>query len=189
MLIQYRGISFDWRKRTATVDLNPAIPWSIEVVGGMQQVEADLRRVPVSRLELTGGMERWLYRIVRKHGGRQRERYASPFPFFSSLGFRQFPGARLCLGALAFLLGLGLRQQGAGPDLTVVCPVTPERVGTTTVGASIGLTTADVSDLYNCLVTNLTDGCQHASENAILGVYTPVSITDPPDSVTAWTVR
>ena len=38
---------FDWRKRTATFGLNTTIPWTIEVVGGIQRVEADLRAVDV----------------------------------------------------------------------------------------------------------------------------------------------
>jgi hypothetical protein len=58
VLVQYRGIPFDWRKRTATLALNTTIPWSIEVVGGVTRLEADLRDVPVSRFELTGGTER-----------------------------------------------------------------------------------------------------------------------------------
>jgi hypothetical protein len=48
----------------------------------------------------------------------------------------------------------------------------------------VGLTTDDVSDYYNCLVTSLNDGCQHASDNVTLGVYTPVTIDDQPDSMT-----
>jgi len=58
VLVQYRGIPFDWRKRKATIGLNPGIPWSIELVGGVQRVEADLREVETPRFELTGGTER-----------------------------------------------------------------------------------------------------------------------------------
>jgi len=58
VLVQYRGMPFDWRKRKATIGLNPTIPWSIEIVGGVQRVEADLREVPTTRFELTGGSER-----------------------------------------------------------------------------------------------------------------------------------
>jgi hypothetical protein len=49
---------FDWRKRTATFGLNPSIPWTIEVLGGIQRVEADLRAVDVRRFDLVGGTER-----------------------------------------------------------------------------------------------------------------------------------
>jgi hypothetical protein len=48
----------------------------------------------------------------------------------------------------------------------------------------VGLTLADVSDQYNCFVTNLDDGCENVSNNATVGVQTPVSITDQPDSLT-----
>jgi len=58
VLVQYRGMPFDWRKRKATIGLNPTIPWSIEIVGGVQRVEADLRQVPTTSFELTGGSER-----------------------------------------------------------------------------------------------------------------------------------
>jgi DNA-binding MarR family transcriptional regulator len=58
VLVQYRGISFDWRKRAATFGLNGSIPWTIEVVGGVERIEADLRSVPLDRFELTGGAER-----------------------------------------------------------------------------------------------------------------------------------
>ena len=36
VIVQYRGMPFDWRKRTGTMALNPSIPWAIEVVGGRQ---------------------------------------------------------------------------------------------------------------------------------------------------------
>ena len=47
VLVQYRGLPFDWRKRKATFGLNPTIPWTIEIVGGIQRVEADLRDVDI----------------------------------------------------------------------------------------------------------------------------------------------
>ncbi len=58
VLVQYRGIPFDFRKRVATIGMNATIPWSIEVTGGVMRVEADLRDLDVRRFELTGGTER-----------------------------------------------------------------------------------------------------------------------------------
>lgn len=58
VLVQYRGLPFDWRKRTATFALNASIPWSLEIVGGIQRVEADLRSIDTRRFELSGGAER-----------------------------------------------------------------------------------------------------------------------------------
>jgi DNA-binding MarR family transcriptional regulator len=57
VIVQYRGLPFDWRKRKATFGLNSTIPWAIEIVGGVGRVEADLRAVDVSKFELTGGTE------------------------------------------------------------------------------------------------------------------------------------
>lgn len=58
VIVQYRGLPFDWRKRKATVGLNSTIPWTVEIVGGVQRVEADLREIDLARFELTGGIER-----------------------------------------------------------------------------------------------------------------------------------
>jgi DNA-binding MarR family transcriptional regulator len=58
VIVHYRGVPFDWRKRTATMALSAALPWEIDVVGGIQRLEADLREVDVRRFELTGGSER-----------------------------------------------------------------------------------------------------------------------------------
>ena len=58
VLIQYRGVPFDWRKRAATIGVNTTIPWSFDVVGGVSRIEADLRDVNVRGFDLTGGTER-----------------------------------------------------------------------------------------------------------------------------------
>jgi hypothetical protein len=58
VLVQYRGLPFDWRKRTATFGLNTTIPWTIEAMGSIQRVEADLRAVDVRKFDLVGGTER-----------------------------------------------------------------------------------------------------------------------------------
>jgi DNA-binding MarR family transcriptional regulator len=58
VLVQFKGLGFDWRGRAATFGLNRTIPWTIEVVGGIQRVDADLRSVPVKALDIVGGAER-----------------------------------------------------------------------------------------------------------------------------------
>lgn len=58
VIVQYRGVPFDWRKRKAEFALNASIAWSFEVVGGVERVEADLREIMVERFQLTGGSER-----------------------------------------------------------------------------------------------------------------------------------
>src|SRR5213593_2088454 len=57
VIVQYRGISFDWRKRTATLALNTTIPWAFEVVGGVGRIEADLREIQATRFDVTGGSQ------------------------------------------------------------------------------------------------------------------------------------
>ena len=68
VLVQYRGIPFDWRKRTASIALNTSIPWTIDVVGGIQRLEADLREIDLRRFELTGGTERIQLELGRPSG-------------------------------------------------------------------------------------------------------------------------
>jgi DNA-binding MarR family transcriptional regulator len=68
VLVQYRGIPFDWRKRVATIGLNPSIPWSLEAVGGVNRVEADLREIDVRRFDLVGGSERIQAELGRPTG-------------------------------------------------------------------------------------------------------------------------
>ena len=68
VLIQYRGIPFDWRKRVATIALNSSIPWSLEAVGGVSRVEADLREIDVRRFDLIGGSERIQVELGRPTG-------------------------------------------------------------------------------------------------------------------------
>ena len=58
VIVQYRGIPFDWRKRKASFELNPAVPWAFELIGGIERVEADLRAIRTDRFQLTGGVDR-----------------------------------------------------------------------------------------------------------------------------------
>ena len=58
----------DRLRRTATFGLNQSIPWTIEVVGGIQKVEADLRAVDVRRFDLTGGTDRMQLELGQPHG-------------------------------------------------------------------------------------------------------------------------
>ena len=58
VLVQYPGIPFDFRKRVATMGLNPGVAWTIELVGGIGRIEADLRAIALQRFDLTGGSER-----------------------------------------------------------------------------------------------------------------------------------
>ena len=68
MIVQYRGMPFDWRKRTGTIALNPSIPWAIEVVGGRQPRGGRPDRARPRSFELTGGSERIQLELGRPHG-------------------------------------------------------------------------------------------------------------------------
>ena len=68
VVVQYRGMPFDWRKRVATIVLNTSIPWTIEAIGGVHRVEADLRDVDVRRFTLVGGSERIQLELGRPRG-------------------------------------------------------------------------------------------------------------------------
>jgi DNA-binding MarR family transcriptional regulator len=68
VLVQYRGIPFDWRKRFATIGLNATIPWTIDIVGGVNRIEADLRDIELRRFELSGGSERVQLELGRARG-------------------------------------------------------------------------------------------------------------------------
>jgi DNA-binding MarR family transcriptional regulator len=61
VVIAYRGGMreiIDWRKRGATISLNPTIGWSIEIRGGMSKARADLASIDLRSFDLTGGGDR-----------------------------------------------------------------------------------------------------------------------------------
>jgi hypothetical protein len=68
VVVQYRGLPFDWRRRTASFALNPTVPWDIEVVGGVQEVEGRLHDVGVRSFQLAGGCERIELGVGRPSG-------------------------------------------------------------------------------------------------------------------------
>lgn len=56
-------LPFDWRQQSSEVQLNPSIPWTIALKGGMYQFTADLRGLRLLSLEVGGGasdIEVWL---------------------------------------------------------------------------------------------------------------------------------
>lgn len=86
VIVHYKGIGFDWRKRTATMALSDALPWEVDVVGGIARLEADLRSVDLRRFELTGGTERVQLEVgsptsdvgLRVTGGAKSVRFERP---------------------------------------------------------------------------------------------------------------
>jgi hypothetical protein len=61
VVIAYRGGMrdiIDWRRRGASVGLNPAIPWTIEIHGGISKARADLSAIDVRSFVISGGADR-----------------------------------------------------------------------------------------------------------------------------------
>jgi len=54
---------FDWRAQSSDVSLNPSVPWSVMLKGGMWKLTADLRALRLESLKVSGGasdVEVWL---------------------------------------------------------------------------------------------------------------------------------
>ena len=57
IIVEYprRFRAFDWRRAAVRLTLNGSIPWSIEVRGGLANMEADLSRLQLKSFDMTGG--------------------------------------------------------------------------------------------------------------------------------------
>jgi hypothetical protein len=51
-----RDLCFDWGSASAEVALSPLVPWEVRVRGGVSCLDADLSRLPLTHLEIAGGM-------------------------------------------------------------------------------------------------------------------------------------
>ena len=60
--------SAHWRKDTGEITLNCAIPWSIELRGGVSQWSSDLRTVRLAAFELKGGASKFELMLPRPAG-------------------------------------------------------------------------------------------------------------------------
>ena len=62
VVIQQRR-RFSWRTESSDVSLNPSVPWSVSLKGGMWKLTADLRELRLESLNVSGGasdVEMWL---------------------------------------------------------------------------------------------------------------------------------
>jgi DNA-binding MarR family transcriptional regulator len=66
--VQYRGMPFDWRKRSADITLNASIPWDIEIHGGASSVTGRLVGLDLRSFEFTGGSSRLDLSLGRARG-------------------------------------------------------------------------------------------------------------------------
>jgi hypothetical protein len=66
--MRYRRRMLDTRSREIEARLNPSLPWSIEIDGGITDLVADLRAMPFGGLDLRGGVNHLLLRLPRPDG-------------------------------------------------------------------------------------------------------------------------
>jgi hypothetical protein len=66
--VHYRRFPLDFRERAADVVLNEAVPWEIELRGGVARLTADLGGLELRGLELSGGASRVVLSLPRPLG-------------------------------------------------------------------------------------------------------------------------
>jgi DNA-binding MarR family transcriptional regulator len=66
--MRYRRRMLDTRTREIEARLNPSLPWSVEIDGGITDLNADLRAVPFGGLDLRGGVNHLELRLPRPDG-------------------------------------------------------------------------------------------------------------------------
>ena len=55
--VRYRGWDGWWRRQHAEVQLNEALPWVVDIGGGVQQLRADLRNCRLRAFRVSGGAQ------------------------------------------------------------------------------------------------------------------------------------
>ena len=67
--VHYKGFSwFGARDVAAQLTLTTAVPWSVEIRGGVSHLAADLRELQISSIEITGGASESELSLPRPHG-------------------------------------------------------------------------------------------------------------------------
>src|SRR5262245_11478899 len=68
--VQYKGFGkpWDWRKRNAEFTLNATLPWDLEIVGGANKIEGELRDLDLASFDLQGGVDSMLLRLGNPRG-------------------------------------------------------------------------------------------------------------------------
>jgi DNA-binding MarR family transcriptional regulator len=68
--VQYKGFGkpWDWRKRKADIALNSTLPWNIEIVGGANKIDGELRDLALGSFDLTGGVDSLQLKLGRPSG-------------------------------------------------------------------------------------------------------------------------
>lgn len=66
--MRYRRRMLDTRSREVRAHLNRSLPWTIEVDGGLTDLDGDLREVPLAGLGVRGGLNHFDLRLPRPDG-------------------------------------------------------------------------------------------------------------------------
>jgi len=127
--IRYRRRMIDPRSREIRAAVNPSLPWSVEIDGGLTDLDADLQAVPFAGLAVRGGVNHLTLRLPRPdgtvrlsiEGGSSRVRIARP---------TGIPMAIAARGGVARLRFDDQRVDASGSDLALRSPgfaTTPDR--------------------------------------------------------------
>jgi plasmid replication initiation protein len=102
---------------------------------------------------LTGGLERWLYRLVRKHGGKQEGGWCFDFEHLYAKSGSLNPRNRFAFELREIVrrqplpgYKLGIRQHAHGRDLFTFVPTSNEPLGSA-IDAEAGAATASADNL------------------------------------------
>lgn len=137
IVVDYRGF-FRWfflgRPTPGTIQLSDALPWQIEVEGGVAKVDLDLRTLRVTRFDVSGGAAKVDLRLgrpqglvpIRLSGGAARLRITHPPDVPSRLRVTggvahvEFDEQRLgAVGGGLTLTSPGWSEKGDGYDIKV----------------------------------------------------------------------
>jgi hypothetical protein len=66
--MRYRRGMLDTRSREITARLTASVSWTIEIEGGITDIDADLRDVPLDGLEVRGGVNHFRAQLPRPSG-------------------------------------------------------------------------------------------------------------------------
>jgi DNA-binding MarR family transcriptional regulator len=121
VVVQYRGLPFDWRRRAASIALNPTVPWDVEVVGGVQEVEARLAGVGLRSFQLAGGCEQ-IELAVGRPSGESRVRLVGGVKEASIQRPAGLPVRLLIKGGVAEVRLDGTRLGRKGGETTLTSP-------------------------------------------------------------------
>jgi DNA-binding MarR family transcriptional regulator len=114
--VRYRRPRLDVRSRRARISLNPSIPWTVEVRGGVTDLDADLRDVALSGLQLDGGVNHLRLELAAPSGTVRLEINGSA----SDARIARPPGTDVALharGVLSYLLFDEEKRETVGGEL------------------------------------------------------------------------